>query len=103
MPDLNEEKSVVSKIDLFLEGKGKKPKTNYRSLVAIRKLMNAPWGDERHLREMALDCFAELAEIDDEPAKEFMKRLFTESGLIGQSVIKMYMTNNDIDMLPPKR
>ena len=88
------------RIDLFLESKGKKPKNNYRSLIALKKLLNSPWGDEKHLQEMALGCFAELAEIDDEPSREYMKRLFKESSLIGQSIIKMYMTNNDIDMLP---
>lgn len=95
--------SIENKIEIFLESKGKKKPHNYRSIIAIRKLMNAPWGKEKHLREMALGCLAELADIDDEPSQEFMKRLFTESGLIGQSVIKMYLTNNDIDMLPPSR
>ena len=90
--------STEDRIDLFLESKGKKPKTNYRSLIALKKLLNSPWGEEKHLQEMALGCFAELAEIDDEPSREFMKRLFKESSLIGSSVIKMYAPPGGFDM-----
>ena len=93
---------TVARIDEFLKTKGKTSKTSYRSFVPLRKLMNCQWGDEREMREVALECMREMMEHDDDMAKEFMKRLFSESGLIGQSVIKMYMANNDIDMLPPR-
>jgi len=93
---------TVARIDEFLKTKGKTSKTSYRSFVPLRKLMNCQWGDEKEMREVALECMREMMEHDDDMAKEFMKRLFSESGLIGQSVIKMYMANNDIDMLPPR-
>lgn len=96
------ESDTVAKIDEFLKSKGKPTTTSYRSFVPLRKLMECNWGEEKEMREVALDCMREMMEHDDDMAKEFMKRLFSESGLIGQSVIKMYMANNNIDMLPPR-
>lgn len=96
------ESDTVAKIDEFLKSKGKSTTTAYRSFVPLRKLMECQWGEEKEMREVALDCMREMMEQDDDMAKEFMKRLFSESGLIGQSVIKMYMSNNNIDMLPPR-
>ena len=95
-----EKKDTVSKIDAFLKAKGATPTKSYKSFIPLRKLMECQWGDEKEMREVALDCMREMMEHDDDMAKEFMKRLFSESGLIGQSVIKMYMVNNSIDSLP---
>jgi hypothetical protein len=91
---------TVAKIDEFLKTKGKTSKTSYRSFVPLRKLMNCQWGEEKEMREVALDCMREMMEHDDELANTFMKKLFMESGLIGQSVIRQYMVNNAIDLLP---
>jgi hypothetical protein len=62
--------------------------------------MESEWGEDKERREVALDCMREMMEHDDDMANEFFKRLYLESGLIGQSVVRQYMTNNDIDLLP---
>lgn len=100
---MNENKELIEKIDKFLNKDGKKSKSmSMESIVPIKKLMGCDWGTERHLREMALGSFAELAECDDEAASEFMKQLYGQAKVIGEAIIKMYMTSNDMDLLPPR-
>lgn len=96
---------TVARIDEFLKTKGKTSKTSYRSFVPLRKLMECRWGEEKEMREVALDCMREMMEHDDELANEFLKRLYNESSLIGQSIIKMYAPSGgyNMDMLPPQR
>lgn len=96
------DKDTVSRIDEFLKSKGKTPKKAYKSYVALRRLMESEWGEDKERREVALDCMREMMEHDDDMANEFFKRLYVESSNIGSSVLKMYMTNNSIDMLPPR-
>lgn len=98
MADKNE---VAAKIDTFLKGKKLKSGSS-KSIIPLKKLLNCDWNDEEHLKDTALECFAEMFDSDEEAAGEFRKQLFEKTKGICENVIKMYMVNNDLDMLPPR-
>ncbi len=99
MPEKNE---LIEKINSFLEKNDRKAKPSSKSIVPLKKIMGCDWGKEQHLREVALGCFAELAEADDDMSNAFMTELYKQAKVIGENVIKMYMVDNDNDMLPPR-
>lgn len=99
-----DKEEVSDKIDAYLKknDKGAKDATGHDAIVAIKKLMNIAWDSEDYLNGIALGCIAEIMESKDKMGKEFLKQLHEQSKTIGENVIKMYMTNNDVDSLPPR-
>lgn len=92
---------VTKRIDSFLEKKTG-AKEAPKSFMPLKKFMSCNWGEEPHLTGVAMESFMEMADIDDEMSKEFRKQLYAQAKTIGENVIKMYMVNNDLDMLPQR-
>jgi hypothetical protein len=100
MAETNE---VADKIDTFLKGKKTSSTSgSSKSFIPMKKLINCDWVKEEHLRDVALECLAEIFHGEDEMAEEFRKQMAGKTKEICEGVIKMYLTNNSIDMLPPK-
>ena len=98
---MQEKNEVAGKIDSFLKSK-KAKSTESKSFIPLKKLMNCDWDKEEHLRDVALECIAEMLHGDDEMAEEFRKQMFKQTKSIAEGVIKMYMASNDLDILPPR-
>jgi hypothetical protein len=96
------DKDVTEKIDSFLHKTKKTKAVTAKSFIPMKKLINCDWSKEEHLRDVALECFAEIFYGDDDMAEEFRKQMAEKTKGICENVIKMYMTSNDIDMLPAK-
>jgi hypothetical protein len=88
------DKHLAKKMHLKIESKDAK------SYLAMKRLVECDWVGEKHLRKEAAECFKQLTECDDKLAIQFMKKLKEACKTISEDVVLMYMTNQDIDMLP---
>ena len=99
---MSETNEVADKIDTFLKGKKTSTSGSSKSFIPMKKLINCDWVKEEHLRDVALECLAEIFHGEDEMAEEFRKQMAGKTKEICEAVVRMYMTNNSIDLLPPK-